>query len=348
MRFSLVRGFGVLLIAILMSVGSRAEVGAGAPLPPPSLPPRVTPGIPFQVRTHLYVADGGNNRIVLINDMTGAGWTTLGTRGSGINQFSLPHAAFANPGLAGPVYVADRFNNRIVRINDMSGTGWTAFGSFGSGRNQFSAPRSISVDRAGRVYVADQLNHRIVRINDMTGAGWTTLGSLGSQPNQFDCPTDISVDSVGRIYVADWGNGRVVRINDMTGAGWTEFGGFARAPDPRGLACGKMRIFVDPTGRIFVVDHRNNRLVRVNDMTGAGWTTFGSAGTGTGQFQLPDGIFVDGAGRIYVADSGNHRIVRIDDMSGTGWTTFASLGTGVNQFNAPQGLSMGTSVYYVR
>jgi hypothetical protein len=45
-------------------------------------------------------------------------------------------------------------------------------------------------------------------------------------------------------------------------------------------------------GQIFIADTGNNRIVRINDMTGAGWTTFGSLGSGTNQFNRPSDIFV--------------------------------------------------------
>jgi hypothetical protein len=32
------------------------------------------------------------------------------------------------------------------------------------------------------------------------------------------------------------------------------------------------------SGQIYVADGLNNRIIRMNDMTGAGWTTFGTAG----------------------------------------------------------------------
>jgi DNA-binding beta-propeller fold protein YncE len=89
-------------------------------------------------------------------------------------------------------------------------------------------------------------------------------------------------------------------------------------------------------GRIYVADSNNNRIVRVNDMTGAGWTALGSPGTGVNQFANPFSVFVDSAGRIYVADSNNNRIVRVNDMTGAGWTTFGTPGRGVNQFSDPE------------
>src|SRR2546427_6118348 len=76
----------------------------------------------------IYVADRNNNRIVRMNDMTGAGWTTFGTLGSGMNQFSSPFGTFVS---TGQIFVADTFNNRIVRMNDMTGAGGSELGMFG-------------------------------------------------------------------------------------------------------------------------------------------------------------------------------------------------------------------------
>ena len=96
----------------------------------------------------------------------------------------------------------------------------------------------------------------------------------------------------------------------MTGAGWVALGA-----KPGGVSS----VFVDGSGRIYFADPIRHRIVRIDDLTGSGWTTFGTKGTGRGQLDEPSDVFVDTAGRIYVADWGNQRIVRIDDMKGTGW-----------------------------
>jgi len=83
------------------------------------------------------VADRTNNRIVRMNDMTGAGWTQFGTSGSGMNQFNSPFGVFVS---AGQIFVVDTFNYRFVRMNDMTGAGWIELGMFGSGPNQFNLP----------------------------------------------------------------------------------------------------------------------------------------------------------------------------------------------------------------
>ena len=57
-------------------------------------------------------------------------------------------------------------------------------------------------------------------------------------------------------------------------------------------ACGAGALLTIPALQIFVADQINHRIVRINDMTGAGWTTFGTFGSGVNQFNIPFGIFV--------------------------------------------------------
>jgi hypothetical protein len=49
---------------------------------------------------------------------------------------------------------------------------------------------------------------------------------------------------------------------------------------------------VDATGKIYVADTGNARLVRINDLSGTDWTNFGSRGSGVNQFNFPTGMFV--------------------------------------------------------
>lgn len=99
-----------------------------------------------------------------------------------------------------------------------------------------------------------------------------------------------------------------------------------------------MDVALDADGRIYIVDYSQSRIVRINDMTGTGWTTFGTSGFGINQFYSPDGIAVDASGRIYVADGyASDRIVRIDDMTGAGWTTLGTPES--NHFEDPSGIA---------
>lgn len=254
----------------------------------------------------IYVADRGNNRIVRMDDMSGANWTTFaGTVQSDHAGSTTP---FKNPtGVAidaqGRILVADQGNGRIVRMDDMKGSGWTAFGSIGTGANQFKNPAGVALDSQGGIYVADQGNSRIVFMGDVKGTGWTTFGVRGSGSNQFKDPAAVALDAGGHIYVADYANNRIVRIDDMKGTAWTSLGKSGAAASQFRYPTG---ILVDPSGRIVVDDMANSRIVRVDDMSGANWTVIDAD---LNEFNHPWGVAADAAGEIYVADMLNNRIV---------------------------------------
>jgi hypothetical protein len=87
----------------------------------------------------------------------------------------------------------------------------------------------------------------------------------------------------------------------------------------------------------------SGQIVRSDDLNGTNLTTYGTPGSGVGQFSGAYGIALDSSGRIYVADTYNSRIVRIDDFKGTNWTTFGTYGSGVGQFNYPYAISVDAS-----
>lgn len=256
-------------------------------------------GIYVYSPTTIYTADQANHRIVMMLDMQGTGWTTLGSNGGGPRQFAEPIGIYLDTGMK--IYVTDAGTNQIDRMDDMTGANWTTFGSTGAGINQFHAPAGIVIDATGRIYVADSANDRIVRINDMSGAGWTSVGSQGSGPRQFNVPAFLALDQLGRIYVTDSTNCRVVRMDDMSGAGWTSLGGVCGngVGQFNGVSNAQMGgIFVDTGGKIYVADGGNNRLVRMDDMSGAGWIVLGTSGNGTNQFSVINSVFVKPPGLL--------------------------------------------------
>jgi len=76
-------------------------------------------------------------------------------------------------------------------------------------------------------------------------------------------------------------------------------------------------IKLDPSGQfIYVVDSQNNRIQKFNsngfNNTAIPLVSWGSYGTGNGQFRSPTGIAIDPSGNVYVADSQNNRIQKFD------------------------------------
>jgi len=90
------------------------------------------------------------------------------------------------------------------------------------------------------------------------------------------------------------------------------------------------------SGRLYVADGGNHgRIVRMDNINGDNFVSFGTHGSGVNQLSSPRCIAFDSQGRIYITDWGNDRIVRIDDMSGTNWVTYGSTGSGQGQFEEP-------------
>jgi sugar lactone lactonase YvrE len=127
--------------------------------------------------------------------------------------------------------------------------------------------------------------------------------------------------------------GAAYRIYDKWQAFGAEGSGINQLKYPGGLA-------VDSSGRLYVADSGNSRIVRVNDIGGKGWMALGVQGSGANQLNHPTEVALDAGGHIYIADSRNNRIVRVDDMGGAGWISFGSLGNGNNQFNIPTGVAI--------
>ena len=123
---------------------------------------------------------------------------------------------------------------------------------------------------------------------------------------------------------------QIFRSDDLQGTNQVSFG--SQGSDV-GQFYGAYGIALDPAGRIYIADTYNCRIVRIDDMSGTNWTSYGgTCGSDPGQFYDPSGIAVDSAGEIYVMDTGNSRIVRVDDMNGTNWISYGTVGSGVGQF----------------
>jgi DNA-binding beta-propeller fold protein YncE len=69
----------------------------------------------------------------------------------------------------------------------------------------------------------------------------------------------------------------------------------------------------DRAGNTFVADGYGNSRIAKFDKSGAFIKSWGSKGTGPGQFDTPHSIATDSQGQIYVADLGNHRIQVFDN-----------------------------------
>jgi hypothetical protein len=151
----------------------------------------------------------------------------------------------------------------------------------GEGAGQTKNPQGLAVDdETGRLYVADESNNRI-DVFDSSGAFVMSLGwGVDTKANEFQICTTASTCNAG-----------------IAGPGAGQFS------EPVGIAVDN-----DPTSPsfhdIYVVDSGNLRIEKFNP-AGEFQLTFGSAGTGPGQFSQPRRISADvgPGGIVYVGDS---------------------------------------------
>ncbi len=163
----------------------------------------------------------------------------------------------------------------------------------------------------------------------------------------FNKPTNIALDGRGHLYVADQMHHRVARVDLATGAvttvagtgnpGGGGDGGPALAAQlqlPGGVA-------VAPDGTLYIADHGNNRIRRVDGdgiiTTVAGTGAAGFSGDGgpaaAAQLNGPFAVVFDADGRLVIADFGNARIRRVERDG----TIHTILGTGLPGYGGDGG-----------
>jgi sugar lactone lactonase YvrE len=294
--------------------------------------------------------------------VAGGGIDNGGFRGDGgpAREANLYAPIVATPDVFGNLLIADYFNHRIRKVNastgvitTVGGTGVPGFsGDGGPAINaQLSYPASVAVDLSGNIFLADSGNNRVRRIDGSTDiittvAGDGLFGFSGdfgpATSARLNDPIDVAVDAFGNLFIADYGNHAIRRVDVETGiittvagtgvAGFSGDGGPATAAQlngPSGVA-------LDGDGNLFIADSNNQRIRRVDAVTGnistvAGNGMIGFSGDGgpatTAKLAFPYSIAVD-QGNLYIADYNNYRLRLVDGggnistVAGNGSTNF--------------------------
>lgn len=141
-------------------------------------------------------------------------------------------------------------------------------------------------------------------------------------------PADIAFDQSGNKYVADYGYHAIIKY-DATGEYVTHWDLF-----------NPIEIAVDGSSdQVYVA--RVTDEVHIFDDNGNPLHTFGSSGSGDGEFDRIRDIAVDDT-YIYVADLLNHRVQIFNKSDRSFLTSVGGHGTGNGQLNNPSGLAVGS------
>lgn len=172
----------------------------------------------------------------------------------------------------------------------------------------FIEATSVAVDRKDRVYVFNRGAHPLI-VFDRDG---TFLRSWGE--GLFARPHGITIGPDDSLWLTDDGD-HTIRQFTPEGKLLLTIGESGRPAEPHS---GKP--FNRPThlalcplnGDLYVSDGYGNSHVHKYDPRGRYLFSWGSPGTGPGEFNIPHNIATDAEGLVYVADRENHRIQMFD------------------------------------
>jgi uncharacterized protein (TIGR03663 family) len=200
------------------------------------------------------VADGGNNRIVVL-EPDGSLRMVIGS-----GQLQEPWGVAPGPG--GELFVADTWNGRI-QVFDRGGAFIRSWGRFG----QTSAPadddaislygpRGMVIDEDGHLVVADTGNKRVLAF-DQRGGLVATIGGSAAAPVFFDEPTSLARDANHTLLVADAWHQRIVRLDNRRHAigSWPVPGWRSRSAED------KPAVAVDAAGFVYASDPESGRVL---------------------------------------------------------------------------------------
>lgn len=278
---------------------------------------------------------------------------------------------------SGNVFFSEPQRNVVHRLDVTTGI-LTIYAGNGGGsfagdngpatRASLKDPWGLAVDDDGNLFIADRENHRIRRVDAKTGVITTFagVGDDGSEPPLGDGGAATSARIYGPIGVA-WRNGNLYitqagfnhhrvrrvtpdgKIATIAGTGPQGFsgdGGLATAAqlnDPFGIA-------VDAGGNVYIADTSNDRIRRVDAVTGNIETVVGGGtpsdpkadGPGTSvRLNGPSSVAFDPGGRLIIADA-EHSLIRRYDVQSKAVTRIA----GNDEYDSDDGLpALQTSMY---
>jgi len=297
-------------------------------------------GISVDQNNNIYIADIANHRVRKIDVTTGLINTIAGTGVAGYNGDDIPatDAQLNLPGLAlfdsvGNIYIGDGGNYRIRKIDIATGIITTIAGDGTFVPSGDGGPATAATiyggwmvfDVFGNLYVGD--DHKIRKINTLgiittvAGDGFAGITAEGVPATSTHIvPEGIGTDGLGNIYFAD--STRAIRKITISTGIMTRVAGTGdgiAAPFTDGAVAtnchiGPLGIAVDNAGNIYMADHGNSRIERIDASTGIIKSIAGTGVVGYTGDDIPatscelnesEGLAIDICGNVYIADEYN-------------------------------------------
>lgn len=197
----------------------------------------------------------------------------------------------------------------------------------------------LAVDAKGNILIADRGTGQIVKFDPIAnslvtiaGTGSKIFNGDGKKATKVNLDAEgIALDKNHNIFIADRRNHRIRKMDGTTGAiktiAGTGKGAFSGDGKPATSASLNFpnSVAVDANGNIFFADEFNNRVRKIDAVSGVISTVAGNGKvnfTGNGGAALstalvPHRIAFDQQGNLNIADVINSRVYRLDINSGT-------------------------------
>jgi RHS repeat-associated protein len=296
-------------------------------------------GVDIAPNGHIWVANGGGNSVIEFNE-GGAYVRYFGSEGTGDGQFKHPSAIDVDA--HGNVWVTDQGNNRVQRFSE-TGEFLGKFGAPGAGAGQFNLglPTGIFADANGNIWISDTNNHRVQRWKRLVPPVATTQVASGLTGSEATLNATVNPNGLATTYHFEYGKtssyGTKVPIPDGSVGSGSE--GVALNKAISGLQAGT-------TYHFRVVATNSEGTTKGSDMIfttlGAApdyQSSFGTTGTGSGQFAHPAGIAQLPSGNLLVVDQDNDRVQKLNE-AGEYKAKFGAPGTGDGQFGRPTDIAL--------
>lgn len=273
-----------------------------------------------------------------IGGLTGTVFSAAKSTSSG--SLHSPWGITVNP-VTGNLFVCDI---QSAYISEFTQTG-TFVQRFTHGALSDPADLAITTDGT-KLYVADSANSHVVKFVT------SSILTYGTDDNKFNRPKYIAINrDTSDLWAYDSGNAAIKNWNisstptyasKITVTTGSSLGTF-HADGPGRMAIGQL---ATSNYYLYVIDPGNDRVNIYRN--GTGWVaSFGSSGTGDGQFQNPTGITVsEQTGNVFVTDDSRDDIQEFTAL-GQFVRKFSGTGTGSGQITGSVGMAAGRTDSYV-
>ena len=237
-------------------------------------------------------------------------------------------------------------------LNNFAGVFRQYSGALGDGlpatQAELDLPTSMTLDSSGNMYIADSAHNRIREvaapsgvISTIAGNGDPTYSGDGGPATQatLSNPSGVALDGAGNLYIADAGNNVIREISAATGVITTVAGNGKAGYGGDGLAASSATvefnqpqgITVDENGNLYVADTYNQRIRRIDAVSGIittvagnGFTTPNGSGGFSGdngqaslaELNFPYAVGFDASGNMFIPDSQNNRVRKVTAVQG--------------------------------